>query len=67
MTRFAVGALNILCTRMMPCAVICGSRGHTKDVYERNNLLTQSNWWSRSLQIWHGNIFHISKSTTFCD
>lgn len=38
MTRFAVGALNILCTRMMPC--ICGSRSHTEDVYERNNLLT---------------------------
>lgn len=33
MTRFAVGARNILCTRMMPCTVICGLTGHTKDVY----------------------------------
>lgn len=40
MTRFAVGALNTLCTRMMPCTVICGSRGHMEDVYERNNSLT---------------------------
>lgn len=45
MTRFAVGALNILCTQMMPCTVICGLRGHTEDVYEQSNSLTLSNWW----------------------
>lgn len=61
MTRFAVGALNILCTRMMPCTVTCGSRGHTEDAYERNNSFTPWNRWGRFLPIWRGNIFHISK------
>lgn len=63
MTHFAVGALNTLCSQMMPCTVICGSRGHTEDVH--NNSLMLSNWWGWFLWIWHGNIFTSAKALHF--